>query len=87
VLLSEFGDSAVLYSVYVPITDPWPARRLQSELNEAIWWAFKKEGISIAFPQLDVHFDEGLGRPVPPRRGRSDENIAPVEVDGPRYGR
>jgi small-conductance mechanosensitive channel len=27
---------------------------------EAIWWAFKDQGIVIAFPQLDVHFD----RPV-----------------------
>ena len=27
------------------------------ELNEAIWWAFKEEGIVIAFPQLDVHLD------------------------------
>ncbi|MCU0663553.1 MAG: mechanosensitive ion channel [Myxococcota bacterium] len=72
VLLREFGDCAVLYSVYVPITDPWPARLLQSELNEAIWWAFKKDGITIAFPQLDVHFDEGLGQRVAPRSGKSE---------------
>jgi len=41
-------------------------RRAKSELNEAIWWAFKDAGITIAFPQLDVHFDppveQGLSR-------------------------
>jgi small-conductance mechanosensitive channel len=28
-----------------------------SELRQAIWFAFKDAGITIAFPQLDVHFD------------------------------
>jgi small-conductance mechanosensitive channel len=26
-------------------------------LNEVVWWTFKDAGITIAFPQLDVHFD------------------------------
>jgi small-conductance mechanosensitive channel len=30
---------------------------VRSELNETIWWAFKSAGVTIAFPQLDVHFD------------------------------
>lgn len=72
VLLREFGDSAVLFAIYVPITDPWPVRLQQSELNEAIWWAFKKNGITIAFPQLDVHFDEAFGRQGGLRQGTSD---------------
>jgi small-conductance mechanosensitive channel len=29
----------------------------ESELNQAIWWALKKEDIVIAFPQLDLHLD------------------------------
>ena len=57
VLMSEFADSAVNFTVFVWTRDPWIARRLISHLNEAIWWALKKEGIVIAFPQLDVHFD------------------------------
>jgi small-conductance mechanosensitive channel len=28
-----------------------------SELNKAIWWGLKDAGITIAYPQLDVHFD------------------------------
>ena len=31
--------------------------RCRSQLNEAIWWALKDAGITIAFPQVDVHFD------------------------------
>jgi len=57
VLMTEFGDSAVIYEVSIWIDDPWHRRRASSDLNEAIWWAFKEHGIVIAFPQVDVHFD------------------------------
>lgn len=57
VLMREFGDSSVNFSVMVPVNQPWIARRLLSELNTAIWWAFKEANIVIAFPQIDVHFD------------------------------
>ena len=57
VLMIEFGDSAVVFEVSVWIDDPWVLRRARSDLNEAIWWAFKEKGVTIAFPQLDVHLD------------------------------
>lgn len=57
ILLRDFGDSAVLWEVSVWITDPWQVNRRRSELNEAIWFALKDAGITIAFPQVDVHFD------------------------------
>ncbi|MEX0890998.1 MAG: mechanosensitive ion channel domain-containing protein [Gemmatimonadota bacterium] len=65
VLMTEFGDSAVLFDVHVWTDDPWRGRRAQSDLNQAVWWALKDAGITIAFPQLDVHFDppvEGAAR-------------------------
>ncbi len=37
--------------------DPWNHRIAGSKLREAIWLAFKEQQISIAFPQVDVHFD------------------------------
>lgn len=69
ILLREFGSSSVNYDVAVWIEDPWRARRLRSTLNESIWWALKDAGITIAFPQLDVHF-----RPqeVGPQSGKRD---------------
>ncbi len=39
------------------IDDPWQQRAFRSELRKDIWFAFKDAGITIAYPQLDVHFD------------------------------
>jgi small-conductance mechanosensitive channel len=60
VLMTEFADSSVNFTVFIWTKTPWIARRLTSELNEAIWWALKEANIVIAFPQLDVHFDDGI---------------------------
>jgi small-conductance mechanosensitive channel len=57
ILMREFGDSSVVFDVFVWIDDPWNARRLGSDLNEAVWWALKAADITIAFPQVDVHLD------------------------------
>jgi potassium efflux system protein len=57
VQLTDFGDSAVNYRVFVWTEDPWTIGRLTSRLNEAVWWGLKDADIEIAFPQLDVHFD------------------------------
>jgi small-conductance mechanosensitive channel len=66
VLMPRFGNSSVDFEVAIWMDDPWLARRRLSQLNEEIWLALKREGIVIAFPQLDVHFDApvqgGLGR-------------------------
>ncbi|MEX1366193.1 MAG: mechanosensitive ion channel domain-containing protein [Nannocystaceae bacterium] len=58
VFLAEFGDNAVIYNVMIWMGDPWRERPARSALLENIWWALKDEGIVIAFPQLDVHFDK-----------------------------
>jgi potassium efflux system protein len=57
VLMKEFGASSVNFIVSVFTANPWRIRPQRSELNEAIWWGLKEAGITIAFPQLDVHFD------------------------------
>jgi small-conductance mechanosensitive channel len=62
VLMKEFGDSSVNFSVCVWIESPWQLRVFRSQLNETIWWALKGAGITIAFPQLDVHFDPEIER-------------------------
>lgn len=59
VVMQEFGDSSVVWGAMVWTDDPWIAPRVRSELNEAIWWSLKDAGITIAFPQVDVHFPEG----------------------------
>jgi small-conductance mechanosensitive channel len=57
VLLLEFGNSSVNFGVYVNIDTPWRQRIYMSELRKAVWFAFKEANITIAFNQLDVHFD------------------------------
>ncbi len=57
VFMTAFGDSSVNFEVAIWMSNPWEARPALSDLHESIWWAFKENGITIAFPQLDVHFD------------------------------
>lgn len=57
VLMTGFGSSSVDFIVSVWSDTPWDIRGKRSELNQAVWWALKDAGITIAFPQLDVHFD------------------------------
>jgi small-conductance mechanosensitive channel len=62
VLLTDFGASSVNYKVSVWIENPWDSGPYKSDLNESIWWGLKDAGLVIAFPQLDVHFDEAFRR-------------------------
>ncbi len=57
VFLTEFGPSSVNFEVSVWMDDPWVAPRRRSELMRGIWFALKDNDITIAFPQIDVHFD------------------------------
>jgi potassium-dependent mechanosensitive channel len=60
VLLLHFGASAVEYETSAWMHEPFNYRIASSDLREKIWVAFKRAGIVIAFPQLDVHFPRGL---------------------------
>lgn len=57
VLLTGFGASSIDFEVSLWINDPWRHRSRKSAVMLAIWRAFRDQGIVIAFPQLDVHFD------------------------------
>ncbi|MGH7336853.1 MAG: mechanosensitive ion channel family protein, partial [Myxococcota bacterium] len=62
VLLLEFGSSSVDWEVSIWIGDPWRVRVLRSELLLAVWRELQAAGITIAFPQLDVHIDPEVER-------------------------
>jgi small-conductance mechanosensitive channel len=70
--MADFGDNAVRYDVLIWMPDPWEMRRANSEVHEAIWLALREAGITIAFPQLDVHFDS----PVMDSVRRLADNVA-----------
>jgi small conductance mechanosensitive channel len=56
VMLSELGDSAVVFRmrVWSRKEDYWT---VFFEVTEAVKRAFDREGISIPYPQMDVHFE------------------------------
>lgn len=58
VLLAEFGDSSIVFEVSIWIPNPWELRTMRSRLNHAIWRGLKDAGLTIAFPQLDLHVKE-----------------------------
>lgn len=60
VVISDFAPSSVDFEVSVWMREPWRNQQARAELREAIWWAFKKSSIVLAFPQIDVHFDPGV---------------------------
>ena len=72
VLMKEFGASSVNFVVSVFTENPWNLRRQRSAFNEAIWWALKEVGITIAFPQLDVHFDRAVTSALAARYAEHD---------------
>jgi small-conductance mechanosensitive channel len=55
VLLAEFGDSSIVFEVSIWIPNPWELRSMRSRLNHVIWRGLKDAGLTIAFPQLDLH--------------------------------
>lgn len=56
--LLDFADSAVLWELSVWIEDAWHGPRAASDVREVIWAAFAERGITIAYPQLDLHLDD-----------------------------
>jgi hypothetical protein len=52
---SDYAESALLYELRVHIDNYASAPTIDSELRREIWYAFKRHGITIPFPQRDVH--------------------------------
>lgn len=58
--LDEYGSSSVNYSICVWIDDANDSRGRKSDLHEVVWRALKDAGITIAYPQLDLHLDQNV---------------------------
>ncbi|GAB4350570.1 MAG: mechanosensitive ion channel [Gammaproteobacteria bacterium] len=60
--LMGFGDNGISLEARVWIDDPQNGvANVLSEVNLGIWRRFKKAGITIPFPQRDVHLVKGTG--------------------------
>jgi len=61
--LIDFGDNGIVLELRVWIADPQNGLGgPRSDVNLAIWRAFKQAGITIPYPQRDIHIKNG-GRP------------------------
>lgn len=70
--LLSFGDNGIDLELRVWIEDPEEGiNNIRSELNLAIWRAFKEHGITIPFPQRDVYIHE-----FPGKRGGGDADAS-----------
>ena len=82
---SGFLYLAIVLDAYSRRVVGWSmANHLRTELvlealNMAIWQHLKDAGITIAFPQLDVHFEE-VGKKLPSAPG-ADGRMAPPEPE------
>ena len=64
--LLEFADSGILLELRVWLMDPQEGvANVRSDINLAIWHGFKEAGITIPYPQRDVH----IKPPLPPGDG------------------
>ena len=61
VLFNDFGDNALAFEVFfwLKITQMTDSLYVKSDIRFKIDNLFKKEGVTIAFPQRDLHFDSG----------------------------
>ena len=59
VLFEAFGDNTLNFSVYfwTEVSRPMDLRKIESDVRFAIDELFHEQGITIAFPQRDVHLD------------------------------
>ena len=57
--LRSFGDSALLFEVFVWIREPADRREAEHELNMALYRALDDADIEIPYPQRDVTVDRG----------------------------
>ena len=70
VIFEEFGDNALIFDLYfwTSVTTPMDMKRVRSEIRYRIDALCRERGITIAFPQRDVHLD--TLKPLEVRVGR-----------------
>ncbi|MCX8173086.1 MAG: mechanosensitive ion channel [Thermoplasmata archaeon] len=57
----NFGNSSLDFAIFFLVKDYNQKYRVESEIRTNLFARFKKEGIEIPFPQLDVHIKNGKG--------------------------
>ena len=75
----DFADSSINYKLLFWVRNPLEAFAVGSDLRQAIWTAFDKNGIGIPFPQRQVYPMEW-----PPPRRKPTGSEAPAISSRPK---
>ncbi len=59
----DFGDSALMFEVFFWSNDVFPVENTKSDIRYQVDKRFREEGVSIPFPQRDLHIKSGF-KPV-----------------------
>ena len=62
VLFEDFGDSALVFSVNFFVTDSFVDPKIKSQVRYKIDQKFREYGVTIPFPQRDIHFFDRSGK-------------------------
>jgi len=76
VIFEEFGDSSLVFEVYfwLNVQQPIDRRIIRSDVRHRIGELCKERGITIAFPQRDVHLDTLKPLEITLHRDRGDRD-------------
>tara|TARA_B100000768_G_scaffold120053_1_gene111063 strand:- start:14403 stop:15242 length:840 start_codon:yes stop_codon:yes gene_type:complete len=64
VIFTDFGDSGLKFSVLFWVGEPWQRMSISSNVRFKISKAFDSNGITVPFPQRDLHLRTGSIEPV-----------------------
>jgi small-conductance mechanosensitive channel len=62
--LKDFQDSSILYELRFWIDNYGSLHAIESDVRKQIWYAFKRHGVTIPFPQRDVNVRQTAERPL-----------------------
>ncbi len=87
VFLKEFGDSGITMELRFWISDPESGvERVKSPIRVAIWKAFQEHGITIPFPQRDLHLKSIDMEALQQLQDKLARENAEIEKAGPGAG-
>jgi potassium-dependent mechanosensitive channel len=83
VFFEGFGESSINFELIIWLDDIATRRQVTSDLHFMIWREFEKRGLSIPYPQQDLHLRSGVPwQELTPLVQRQDVNSIPESGNG-----
>lgn len=77
VKIDHFGDSAIVYKIYLWQNSPLDQIQLRGEVLEHVWYAMQREGESVPYPVTEVIL-KNQTNPLPASRDSIQDDIASI---------